>query len=61
MPSGTGRSKAICPTVEQATCLKVPRGGRIVSVAVISAIGVNTVGLREVLGLELGTSAAEPI
>jgi transposase-like protein len=44
-----------------ATYLKVRRGGRIVSVAVIIAIGVNTNGRREVLGLEIGTSEAEPI
>lgn len=40
-----------------ATYLKVRRGGRIVSVAV----GVNADGRREVLGLEIGTSEAEPI
>ena len=44
-----------------ASYLKVRRGGRIVSVAVIIAIGVNTDGRREVLGLETGTSEAEPI
>ncbi len=44
-----------------ATYLMVRRGGRIVSVAVIIAIGVNTDGRREVLGLEIGTSEAEPI
>jgi transposase-like protein len=44
-----------------ATYLKVRRGGRIVSIAVIIAIGVNTDGRREVLGLEIGTSEAEPI
>lgn len=44
-----------------ATDLKVRRGGRIVSVAVVIAIGVNTDGRREVLGLEIGTSEAEPI
>ena len=44
-----------------ATYLKVRRGGRVVSVAVIIAIGVNTDGRREVLGLEIGTSEAEPI
>lgn len=44
-----------------ATYLKVRRRGRIVSVAVIIAIGVNTDGRREVLGLEIGTSEAEPI
>src|SRR5882724_4977724 len=44
-----------------ATYLKVRRGGRIVSVAVIIAVGVNGDGRREVLGLEVGTSEAEPI
>ena len=44
-----------------ATYLKVRRGGRIVSVAVIIAVGVNTDGRREVLGMEIGTSGAEPI
>ena len=44
-----------------ATYLKVRRGGRIVSVAVIIAVGVNTDGRRDVLGLDVGTSEAEPI
>jgi putative transposase len=44
-----------------ATYLKVRRGGRIVSVAVIIAVGVNTDGRREVLGMEVGPSEAEPI
>jgi putative transposase len=44
-----------------AAYLKVRRGGRIVSVAVIIASGVNTDGRREVPGLEIGTSEAEPI
>ena len=44
-----------------ATYLKVRRGGRIVSVAAIIAVGVNADGRREVLGLEIGTSEAEPI
>src|SRR6188768_880117 len=44
-----------------ATYLKVRRGGRIVSVATIIAIGVNADGRREVLGMEVGTSGAEPI
>ncbi len=39
-----------------ATYLKVRRGGRIVSVAVIVAVGVNADGRREVLGMEVGTS-----
>lgn len=41
--------------------LKVGRGGRIVSVAVIIAVGVNTDGRREVLGMKIGTSEAEAI
>ena len=44
-----------------ATYLKVRQGGRIVSIAVIIAVGVNTDGRREVLGMEIGTSEAEPI
>jgi len=44
-----------------ATYLKVRRDGRIVSVAVIIAVGVNSDGRREVLGMEIGTSEAEPI
>src|SRR6195952_414829 len=44
-----------------ATYLKVRRGGRIVSVAAIIAVGVNADGRREGLGLEIGTSEAEPI
>ena len=44
-----------------ATYLKVRRGGRIVSVAVIIAVGVNSDGRREVLGMEIGTSESEPI
>jgi putative transposase len=44
-----------------ATYLKVRRGGRIVSVAVIIATGVNSDGRREILGMEIGTSEAEPV
>ena len=43
-----------------ATYLKVRQNGRIVSVAVIVAVGVNTDGRREVLGLDIGPSEAEP-
>ncbi|ESZ57354.1 hypothetical protein X727_32530 [Mesorhizobium sp. L103C119B0] len=32
------------------------RGGRIVSVPVIIAVGVNSDGRREVLGMAIGTS-----
>ena len=44
-----------------ATYLKVRRGGRIVSVAAIIAVGVNSDGRREILGMQIGTSEAEPI
>ena len=43
-----------------ATYLKVREGGRIVSVAVIIAVSVNTDGRREVLGVTTGPSEAEP-
>ena len=42
-----------------ATYLKVRQNGRIVSVAVIIAVGVNSAGRREVLGLAIGPSEAE--
>jgi putative transposase len=42
-----------------ATYVKVRDNGRIVSVAVIMAIGVNADGRREVLGLDIGPSEAE--
>jgi transposase-like protein len=48
-----------------ATCVKARRDGRIVSVAVIAgsrpriAVGVNSEGRREVLGLAVGASEAE--
>jgi putative transposase len=44
-----------------ATYLKGRRGGRILPVAVIIAVGVNADGRREVLGMDVGTSEAEPI
>ena len=43
-----------------ATYLKVRQNGRIVSVAVIVAVGVNSDGRREVLGMDIGPSEAEP-
>ena len=43
-----------------ATYVKVRRAGRIVSAAVIVAVGTNTEGRREVLGLAVGPSEAEP-
>ncbi len=39
--------------------MKVRQNHRIVSVAVIVAVGVNTDGRREVLGLDIGPSEAE--
>jgi len=42
-----------------ATYVKVHEAGRIVSVAVIVAVGVNTDGRREVLGVATGASEAE--
>ena len=43
-----------------ATYLKVREGGRIVSVAAIVAVAVNTDGKREIVGLHIGPSEAEP-
>jgi transposase-like protein len=43
-----------------ATYVKVRQNGRIVSVAVIIAVGVNSDGRREVLGMDVGPSEAEP-
>jgi putative transposase len=42
-----------------ATYLKVRQGGRIVSVAAIIAMAVNTDGRREIIGLGIGPSEAE--
>lgn len=42
-----------------ATYLKQRQNGRIVSVAVIVAVGVNSDGRREVLGMDIGPSEAE--
>ena len=42
-----------------ATYVKARRDGRIVSVAVIIAVGVNSDGRREVLGMTIGASEAE--
>jgi putative transposase len=42
-----------------ATYVKVRQAGRIVSVAVIVAMGVNTDGRREILGMDIGPSEAE--
>ena len=43
-----------------ATYVKARRGHHIVSVAVIIAVGVNSDGRREVLGMTVGHSEAEP-
>src|SRR4249920_212387 len=43
-----------------ATYVKVRQAGRIVSVATIIAVAVNTEGRREVLGMATGPSEAEP-
>jgi len=43
-----------------ATYVKVRQGGRIVSVAAIIAVAVNMDGRREILGLEVMPSEAEP-
>ena len=43
-----------------ATYVKTREAGRIVSVAVIVAVGVNIEGQREVLGVKVGPSEAEP-
>src|SRR4051794_41458233 len=42
-----------------ATYLKVRDGGRIVSVAAIIAVAVDSEGRREIVGLHLGPSEAE--
>jgi hypothetical protein len=44
-----------------ATYLKLRQNGRIIPVAVIVAVGVNTDGRREILGLDIGPSEAEPL
>jgi transposase-like protein len=43
-----------------ATSIEVRRDHRIVSIAVIVAVGVNADGRREVLGMTTGDSEAEP-
>ena len=43
-----------------ATYVKTREAGRIVSVAVIVAVGVNTEGQREVSGMKVGAIEAEP-
>ena len=43
-----------------ATYVKVRQNSRVVSVTVIIAVGVNSDGRREVLGMDIGASEAEP-
>ena len=56
----SGVSKSQVPVGRDATYVKTREAGRIVSVAVIVVVGVNTDGQREVLGLKVGASEAEP-
>ena len=44
-----------------ATYVKVRDNGRIVSVAVIIAVGVNSDGRREVLGMDIGPSGGRDV
>lgn len=43
-----------------ATYVKTRQAGRVVSVAIIIAVAVNTDGVREILGVATGASEAEP-
>src|SRR5690349_2730289 len=58
--SGISKSQVsrLCAEID-ATYVKVRQNGRIVSVAVIIAVGVNSDGRREVLGMDIGPSEAE--
>lgn len=61
MLSSPARSRANGPNLWiDATYLKVRQGGRILSVAVTIAVGVNTDGRQEVLGRAIGASETEP-
>ena len=61
-PSSTGRSTGEWPYLWlDATYLKQREGGRIVSVAAIIAVAVNTEGKREIVGLHIGPSEAETL
>jgi hypothetical protein len=44
-----------------ATYVKVRQAGRVVSAAVIVAVGVNSDGRREVLGMDIGPSEADGV
>src|SRR4051812_26945477 len=54
--SGPRPRRSSMPPINAAGCTR----SRIVSVAVIIAVGVNTDGRREVLGVATGASEAEP-
>ena len=54
------RGRLAVPVWFDATYLKVREAGRIVSFAVMIAVAVNTDGTREVLGMAIGPSEAEP-
>ena len=59
--AGVPRSRAtgrICGSMQR--YVKVRQAGRIVSVAVIIAVAVNTDGVREIVGVAVGPSEAEP-
>jgi putative transposase len=58
--SEKGRVTVIQEAWLDATDLKVREGGRIVSVAAIIAVAANTDGRREIGGLGIGPSEAEP-
>ena len=51
--------KALVAVIQEAWTPDRVRGGRIISVAVIVAVGVNTEGRREIVGLHIGPSEAE--
>ncbi len=60
-PGIVATRRSICNQGIKDNRFEGPRGGRIVSVALIFEIGFDTNGLRTVLGMEIGTSEAEPI
>lgn len=54
-------SEAVRPNLWiNANYLKVHEGGRIVSAAIMLAVGVNTDGSQGVLCMDIGASEAEP-
>jgi putative transposase len=60
MSATSGRSRVIGYLWIDATSVEVRQNGRIVSVAVIVAVAINADGLRQVLGMDIGPSEAEP-